>query len=378
MAQQLAEHRDLPLRPILAKLHGTLTNKPNLQGKHGRLRTILTRFRGVTKQASSDTLQQEIIADLSTIELVLPHLNPEQKASDPRLDLIERATSGRILIVLGYSGGDDFDIMPLLMQARGIRAVVWIEHATESSGQVHVRDGNREYARDQFTDQMSYRHSWGDALAGNGTPVLILRGNTSEILNALNDFFKVDTKKTDEVQDQTPTAPEPIDGRLKEIYDRRPELDWALLLGCLLSTANEDELACLTFGTCFERDRKLSTSSLDRRFIEECYLHSLWRWDYLHYTPFYRRTMAEQIAKGISSPIPLGLEPTIVQVYRCVYHQTPLGTILAAEECHDFWEPKGSDAGLKRRRQLEREILELELLIEAEPQAYRDRMGLFE
>jgi hypothetical protein len=117
LAQQLAEHSEWPLRSILAKLHGTITNKSNFQEEHDRLRTILTTFRRLTKQASSNLIPQDIIADLSTIELVLPRLNPKQKASDPRLDVVNRATSGRILIVLGYSGGDDFDIMPLLMQA---------------------------------------------------------------------------------------------------------------------------------------------------------------------------------------------------------------------------------------------------------------------
>ena len=45
--------------------------------------------------------------------------------------IIDRLTKNRILIVLGYSGGDDFDIGPTLIELKDIEKVIWIEHSNK-------------------------------------------------------------------------------------------------------------------------------------------------------------------------------------------------------------------------------------------------------
>lgn len=42
--------------------------------------------------------------------------------------LIDSITDGRDLIVMGYSGSDDFDISPMLKELRNIKRIIWIDH----------------------------------------------------------------------------------------------------------------------------------------------------------------------------------------------------------------------------------------------------------
>lgn len=43
--------------------------------------------------------------------------------------LFEEICNGRTLIVMGYSGGDDFDIVPTLFHMKGIKRIIWISHS---------------------------------------------------------------------------------------------------------------------------------------------------------------------------------------------------------------------------------------------------------
>nr|MDO8117221.1 tetratricopeptide repeat protein [Candidatus Sigynarchaeota archaeon] len=45
--------------------------------------------------------------------------------------LLSNLTEGRVLLVMGYSGGDDFDIGPTLQDLVGVKSIVWINHANE-------------------------------------------------------------------------------------------------------------------------------------------------------------------------------------------------------------------------------------------------------
>lgn len=45
-----------------------------------------------------------------------------------RLRLLHKLLSGRVLLVLGYSGSDDLDILPALLATSGFAGIVWIRH----------------------------------------------------------------------------------------------------------------------------------------------------------------------------------------------------------------------------------------------------------
>ena len=45
--------------------------------------------------------------------------------------LFEKIGANRVLIVLGYSGSDDLDIMPALRLMKNVQRVLWIEHVVD-------------------------------------------------------------------------------------------------------------------------------------------------------------------------------------------------------------------------------------------------------
>ncbi|MFX0063989.1 MAG: tetratricopeptide repeat protein [Candidatus Hermodarchaeota archaeon] len=53
-------------------------------------------------------------------------------------DFFEQVCQDRTLIVMGYSGGDDFDIIPSLLQMKGLRRLIWISHSNQADQIVKV------------------------------------------------------------------------------------------------------------------------------------------------------------------------------------------------------------------------------------------------
>ncbi len=49
-------------------------------------------------------------------------------------ELFENIGKGRTLIVMGYSGGDDFDIVPMLSRIPGLKRIIWVEHNPSIGG----------------------------------------------------------------------------------------------------------------------------------------------------------------------------------------------------------------------------------------------------
>ncbi|MFX1536716.1 MAG: tetratricopeptide repeat protein [Promethearchaeota archaeon] len=43
-------------------------------------------------------------------------------------ETFEKIGQGRTLLIMGYSGGDDFDVVPTLMQMKGLKRIIWIAH----------------------------------------------------------------------------------------------------------------------------------------------------------------------------------------------------------------------------------------------------------
>ena len=43
---------------------------------------------------------------------------------------VENSLKNRTLVIMGYSGSDDFDIMPTLKSIDGINEIIWISHST--------------------------------------------------------------------------------------------------------------------------------------------------------------------------------------------------------------------------------------------------------
>jgi hypothetical protein len=60
--------------------------------------------------------------------------------------VFENISRGRKLIIMGYSGSDDFDIMPAIQLLRDIKSIMWIDHT--DSKELKIVKIDREYSED--------------------------------------------------------------------------------------------------------------------------------------------------------------------------------------------------------------------------------------
>ncbi len=89
---------------FLFKVHGS---KKNIISNQGTSESLITTLSSLGKDREE--------GDTFTIE---PYKKP----------IISRILKDRVLVVLGYSGSDDFDIAPFLMEIPSYKKIVWIEH----------------------------------------------------------------------------------------------------------------------------------------------------------------------------------------------------------------------------------------------------------
>ncbi len=67
---------------------------------------------------------------ITTIDTLTKNQNIEQfSLNSSKSAFLNKAMQNRILIVMGYSGGDDFDIVPMLMRQKNLQKVLWISHS---------------------------------------------------------------------------------------------------------------------------------------------------------------------------------------------------------------------------------------------------------
>lgn len=99
------KHPDRFPRPLF-KLHGSLT---------GSLAAVQTDVIGTFDAVSSELI-----------------------VGSPKWSVIYRILSSHDLLVIGYSGGDDFDVMPIIAHAKNGRRLCWIGHSPADSHDVYT------------------------------------------------------------------------------------------------------------------------------------------------------------------------------------------------------------------------------------------------
>jgi len=58
--------------------------------------------------------------------------------------LFRNITKNRILVIIGYSGSDDFDIVPTLRKLKDIKKLLWINYVNTTSSEIKIQDLMRE------------------------------------------------------------------------------------------------------------------------------------------------------------------------------------------------------------------------------------------
>ncbi|MBN2153103.1 MAG: tetratricopeptide repeat protein [Candidatus Lokiarchaeota archaeon] len=92
----------------LYKLHGSNVNPLT---REDTSTTVITTLSALGKGKDSDIFAVEVF----------------------KRPLFDRICDGRTLVVMGYSGGDDFDVVPMLSRMRGVKSVVWLSHGPGSA-----------------------------------------------------------------------------------------------------------------------------------------------------------------------------------------------------------------------------------------------------
>ncbi|MFX0062924.1 MAG: tetratricopeptide repeat protein [Candidatus Hermodarchaeota archaeon] len=76
---------------------------------------------------------------IATLDALGKHKGEEIfSMEESKLELLERVCQDRTLVVMGYSGGDDFDIVPTLLRMRGLKQVIWIAHGDKMSSNLGI------------------------------------------------------------------------------------------------------------------------------------------------------------------------------------------------------------------------------------------------
>jgi len=102
-------------------------------------------------------------------------------------EFIHKATKNRIFVILGYSGSDDFDIMPTLMEMNEMNRIIWITHCEELKDREPIvriikKDSNDKnlLSKSDNTDVMLYALS-----SKNKFDIIHIKAHTNTLISSI-------------------------------------------------------------------------------------------------------------------------------------------------------------------------------------------------
>ncbi|MHA1871630.1 MAG: tetratricopeptide repeat protein [Promethearchaeota archaeon] len=105
-------------------------------------------------------------------------------------ELFRNISRDKALIVLGYSGGDDFDIMPALRIMKGLKQIIWVEHTTTPPNNNGAELGLFKMERvgpfddSETLERINNRYKFLQQLIieNNNLDVYIVKDNTAKVI----------------------------------------------------------------------------------------------------------------------------------------------------------------------------------------------------
>lgn len=86
---------------------------------------------------------------------------------------------GQTLVVMGYSGGDDFDITPMLKEIRNLKRMIWIEHSSQKKPQIFKISKNQDFKSGNNSKSTTVKSS-------------TVKSTTEQLLRELSNFMGYD------------------------------------------------------------------------------------------------------------------------------------------------------------------------------------------
>jgi tetratricopeptide (TPR) repeat protein len=165
---------------LLERAVGALGHNAHTVDAHDRRRPIpastvpILKLHGSRQWHRSGTPRRSSQPLHATIETIAA-TNPGTRLNDRAEEALRTAVDGRTLVVAGYSGSDDLDVVPTLGAMQPAR-VVWIEHTDGPRRTIRARPPSR---RSPPWHSLTWRWAQG------GAHIEIHRGSTPRILDAL-------------------------------------------------------------------------------------------------------------------------------------------------------------------------------------------------
>ncbi len=182
--------------------------------------------------------KRNIITNIRTTESLMTTLSAFGKgtnvlALDPtKKKTIEEAIRNNTLVIMGYSGSDDFDIAPMLRQLFDLKRLVWIEHTpTASIGvEIYEFDPKKSFI---IPEGLSRSEQLLAQISSNTeAQVIMIKANTQKWVQDVlwSKLFSKTIKTPEEMKMahlETESSIKPLDNWLNQKFTRIPiELKW--------------------------------------------------------------------------------------------------------------------------------------------------------
>ena len=134
---------------------------------------------------------------ISTIDALGKGKGEEVFSIEPyKREVFENICKNRTLVVMGYSGGDDFDIIPVLKNMKDLSRIIWIEHssgvdiiATEMNYKLNNEELSKLYGTISSLDRELFLI--GDSLKKSIIKIKVSTLNLIKILGYSNEKFNI-------------------------------------------------------------------------------------------------------------------------------------------------------------------------------------------
>jgi tetratricopeptide (TPR) repeat protein len=112
---------------------------------------VIIKIHGSTKNIITEMVTKDtLVATIRALGLGKPGENVFQ-IENFKKSLIENAVRNRSLIIIGYSGSDDFDIIPTLKVLKKLNDIFWINHINIDVPQMKIQKIDYDYKRNRRT-----------------------------------------------------------------------------------------------------------------------------------------------------------------------------------------------------------------------------------
>ena len=147
---------------------------------HGSPSDIIKNTSKTELEESLIVTTQSFVKDKSGLNIF--ELEPyKQKA-------IENLLNNRVLVVMGYSGSDDFDIIPTLESLDGINEIIWTSHS--NSNNTKICEIEHDFAKKSHQDVDKILNKLKKSK--KGIKIFKIEGRTKKIISELDLFEEID------------------------------------------------------------------------------------------------------------------------------------------------------------------------------------------